>query len=366
MTQRASGWYDDPDDPTHLRYWDGILWSDRRTPKIKPGLEGSQIGSPSLQAQSAQIASADARAKAAHDAAHQHQHGQTPPADPYAPVEPHQRRSETNPNPWAAPQAGSQPPAEPGGSHPVSTPPGQQPYGTQYPQGQQPQYPQGQQPQYPQYPQGQQPPYDPRFGGWPVVPPQPQTPDGQRLSGWWRRLAAYLIDSLLVSAVTIVLAWNWSGPWFELFGQSMDDAMTAAEAGNDPPPMPDELGQIAWQWGLIGLAVFAIYEIGMTVWRGRTVGKMVSGISVRMWDEARTPKLPEAAARFGIKGIASILFMVPLLGLLAALFTLVDGMWPLGDQKKQALHDRLPNTAVVIGPPTGPSTPAAPSDYPQR
>lgn len=36
---KSSGWYDDPDDPTKLRYWDGILWSDRTMPKLAPGLE---------------------------------------------------------------------------------------------------------------------------------------------------------------------------------------------------------------------------------------------------------------------------------------------------------------------------------------
>lgn len=39
MTERASGWYDDPEDDTRLRYWDGILWSDRTMPKLRPGLE---------------------------------------------------------------------------------------------------------------------------------------------------------------------------------------------------------------------------------------------------------------------------------------------------------------------------------------
>lgn len=39
MTQRPSGWYDDPKDPTQLRYWDGILWSDRTMPKLAPGLD---------------------------------------------------------------------------------------------------------------------------------------------------------------------------------------------------------------------------------------------------------------------------------------------------------------------------------------
>lgn len=39
MTERPSGWYDDPQDESKLRYWDGILWSDRTMPKLRPGLE---------------------------------------------------------------------------------------------------------------------------------------------------------------------------------------------------------------------------------------------------------------------------------------------------------------------------------------
>lgn len=39
MTAKPSGWYDDPDDPTKLRYWDGILWSERTMPKLAPGLD---------------------------------------------------------------------------------------------------------------------------------------------------------------------------------------------------------------------------------------------------------------------------------------------------------------------------------------
>ncbi|MBO3181743.1 DUF2510 domain-containing protein, partial [Dermatophilus congolensis] len=28
MDARPSGWYDDPDDPELLRYWDGVLWTE--------------------------------------------------------------------------------------------------------------------------------------------------------------------------------------------------------------------------------------------------------------------------------------------------------------------------------------------------
>lgn len=43
MTQ-PSGWYDDPSDPSRLRYWDGILWTDRTVPKESPTASASTIG----------------------------------------------------------------------------------------------------------------------------------------------------------------------------------------------------------------------------------------------------------------------------------------------------------------------------------
>lgn len=43
---RPSGWYDDPNDPSLLHYWDGVMWSGRTMPKIKPNLDQSSIGSP--------------------------------------------------------------------------------------------------------------------------------------------------------------------------------------------------------------------------------------------------------------------------------------------------------------------------------
>src|SRR5471030_865907 len=45
MTQ-PSGWYDDPQDPSQLRYWDGVVWSSHVTPKISPTAEQSHIGMP--------------------------------------------------------------------------------------------------------------------------------------------------------------------------------------------------------------------------------------------------------------------------------------------------------------------------------
>ena len=45
MTQ-PSGWYDDPQDPSQLRYWDGVSWSSHVTPKVSPTAQDSTIGMP--------------------------------------------------------------------------------------------------------------------------------------------------------------------------------------------------------------------------------------------------------------------------------------------------------------------------------
>ncbi len=41
---QPSGWYDDPQDPALLRYWDGVMWTDHTTPKRSPSAAGSSAG----------------------------------------------------------------------------------------------------------------------------------------------------------------------------------------------------------------------------------------------------------------------------------------------------------------------------------
>ncbi|MBO3138051.1 DUF2510 domain-containing protein, partial [Dermatophilus congolensis] len=36
MDARPSGWYDDPDDPELLRYWDGVLWTEHTALRRPP------------------------------------------------------------------------------------------------------------------------------------------------------------------------------------------------------------------------------------------------------------------------------------------------------------------------------------------
>lgn len=43
QTPERAGWHDDPDDPEQLRYFDGIIWSDRRVPKKAPVREPEPV-----------------------------------------------------------------------------------------------------------------------------------------------------------------------------------------------------------------------------------------------------------------------------------------------------------------------------------
>ena len=46
--------------------------------------------------------------------------------------------------------------------------------------------------------------------------------------------------------------------------------------------------------------------------------------------------------------MATLLNVVPGIGSVASLFPLLDGLWPLWDRKKQALHDKAAKTNVVM------------------
>lgn len=249
MTEQASGWYPDPNDPDTLRYWDGILWTDRTMPRIKPGLEQSTLSAP--------------------------------------------------------PQ-----------------PPAQHPY-----------------PQHVPYP-----------GHHPAVQTRPTlavTPDGQQLSGWWRRAFALVIDNIITFAITVPLAWVWLSPWVDTYIQFAQDSFDAAQAGTKAPEVPSTLLDIPWQVGAVLVAVYFVYEVALTTWRGQTVGKMITGIKVRRVSDERPPDLATSIYRFVIKQLSSILGLVPLVGFIAGVFQFIDYLRPLGDRMKQAFHDSWPQTYVV-------------------
>lgn len=251
MTQRPSGWYDDPEDPDQLRYWDGILWSSRQMPKVKPGLNRSTLSESSPVVQD--------------DAARE------------------QVRTTAGPQPatWRPDSAAAS------GSK--------------------------------------------------------TTPDGEVLAGWWQRVGALIIDHLLTTLVGALLAFPWTAKWVSAYSTFVTDW-----GGEGPmPEIPASITNPPWQIFAATVIVYAVYEVGMTTWRGQTIGKIAAGIRVRRGTSAGSPGLAVSANRFVVKSVYVIFSAVPAVGAIALLFTVVDYLWPVRDPHNRALHDKVGATYVV-------------------
>jgi uncharacterized RDD family membrane protein YckC len=277
MTQ-PSGWYDDPQDPSQLRYWDGVVWSSHVTPKVSPTVEQSSIGMP---------------------------YGVTPAAA----------------RPQTPGSQGAQGFPAPGGFGPQDHGQGEQ-------GGQWPAYGQG---------PGQ---FAAQPAGW--QPHPSTTPDGVELSGWWLRVGARLLDQLF----TFLVALPFIG-WFiyrYIVGviKWVDDVEAETTAGSAPVVVVPPWEVLGWIVAavIVQLLIAAAYEVFFLSRSGATPGKKIVGISVRLRDRAGPPPMKTALIRTACY-----------LGLgLVSVVNYLDVLWPLWDEKKQAIHDKVAATNVVVGP----------------
>lgn len=257
MTQPA-GWYDDPQDDSNLRYWDGVQWTSHISPKVKPGLEraGQAVQHPGAETHAGQLAQGPYAGQAGHN--------------PYA--------GQTGQNPYQGQWQGSAMP-----------------------------------------------------GGYQGLPDQPTTPDGQPLAGWWLRVLARIVDGLLMAVVggavaSLVLPHALSDYW--------DWALTVDQVGAQPPA---QLLQELSKWGLVVSAVTLVYEVVMLTLVGATVGKLITGLRVRLRDQP-------GHLGWGYATVRTLLYQ--LIGIITPLFIL-NALWPLWDDKRQGLHDKVARSNVV-------------------
>jgi uncharacterized RDD family membrane protein YckC len=186
-------------------------------------------------------------------------------------------------------------------------------------------------PQAPPPPPG---PQAPAYGG-PVPPGGWQQPLAQQpgaawhcrpLASWGSRLAAYLIDALILLVPVIVLT----------------IIVVAAAAGSDVA---------GWVTGIIGFLAYLV--VGFLYWpllmaregphNGQTFGKQMLGIRV-VRDGGERMSFGWAALReivvkgFAVGVAASIIPFIP---------WFLNFFWPLWDDQNRALHDMVVSTHVV-------------------
>jgi uncharacterized RDD family membrane protein YckC len=155
-------------------------------------------------------------------------------------------------------------------------------------------------------------------------------------AGFWIRLAAGIIDL----AIILSLIYSISSIAIRIF--------------SDMPPLPT-VGSFHYEQGIMAVAgisdqveparrdsflitvvaslITMFYIVGMTVWQGQTLGKMVTGIKVIRTDSS-SPDITHSVRRF-----LGLMLSVAILG--------IGLLWIAFDSRKQGIHDKIADTYVV-------------------
>ena len=148
---------------------------------------------------------------------------------------------------------------------------------------------------------------------------------GTEYMGFWVRVAAYVIDWIIIYAASALIAALIGIP---LIAGDVDSAAT------------DDISVILenfnYSFLLLFCCAFTVYGILMTALRGQTLGKMLLRIQVVDAD-GNVPPWPRAVARELLRGVIS-LALFPL-GLLY--------LWVALDTRKRGWHDYLGGSYVV-------------------
>jgi uncharacterized RDD family membrane protein YckC len=170
------------------------------------------------------------------------------------------------------------------------------------------------------------------------------TPDGQRLAGWGRRVAAYLVDQVILSVLCLVVGWHFlhqvmtvTSTWAQQ-QQEVATSVGTASAQPDPATMHAIVTSML-DYVAVGIAVQVVYGIGFLKAFSATPGKMMLGMEVRRRDAPGTLSWGTVLVRWLVQSLIGVLFGIG---------SLLDALWPLWDGKRQALHDKAAGTNVVL------------------
>ncbi|QNP39636.1 RDD family protein [Lysobacter solisilvae (ex Woo and Kim 2020)] len=169
----------------------------------------------------------------------------------------------------------------------------------------------------------------------PYAPPRAALHDGNAYvgggevvyAGFWKRFAAYFIDSVLVGIVTWIV---------QMIIMAGFGASTGLAARSDPGSMIASAGIVGFLFGMVivPLAMQAVYFAWMhSSDRQATLGKMAVGIKVTD-DDGQRISFARGIGRYFAAILSSLILCI---GYLMAGFT----------ERKRALHDMVASTLVV-------------------
>ena len=145
-------------------------------------------------------------------------------------------------------------------------------------------------------------------------------------AGFWIRVAASIIDSLVLAPLYIPLA-------IRIVDRLHITSSTDVSSIDFAQVSGELIG-----WALVLQFVRYVYELVMIGQWNATVGKFAVGIRVRQTDGSPAT-WREAALRPLLELVIGVLRL--------SLVSLLDDLWMLWDKQKQTLHDKIAGTIVV-------------------
>ena len=151
------------------------------------------------------------------------------------------------------------------------------------------------------------------------------------LAGWWSRVAAALIDGVIIGIGALLI--------MALFGS----VFSAGFFASDEAGIASVVVGLLLSFGAIAIVALLYAPLMMARTNGKTLGRMAVGVRViRAGGEPMTfawAMLREVAVKALLFGFVSSFTF--------GLASLLDVLWPLWDEENRALHDFLVNTRVV-------------------
>ena len=176
----------------------------------------------------------------------------------------------------------------------------------------------------------------PPYGQQPASAPYGYVPGpvdrlGRPLADWWQRLVAIILDSIILfvpkailTAIVVGTAVSNNGLYTTGIGASLI-----------------VLGII---FAIVDIAYFALLNGSE---KGQTVGQMVLGIAVRDESTGGAIGPQRGGLRILVLDPGLLVFWIPVIGLIAGLYTLVAALSPLWDDRRQGFHDKVAKTDVI-------------------
>jgi len=177
---------------------------------------------------------------------------------------------------------------------------------------------------------------------------RPTTPDGQRVSGWWRRFFARVVDWLLITIATFAMLPVLSPDFMSTFEQwlSVLSDPASVESAEATSLQQEVVAQVATV-GFASAVLSLVYEAVFLKVAAATPGKLVLGLRVRLREHPGPLSWNTSIVRALVWEGPQLLGVVPILGNIAGLVPLINGLWPLWDAKNQSLNDKAAKTQVV-------------------